>query len=111
MWASGNHDARVLALDDRRPGSRLTAPHSTVGARTDNYVIVDAFSSFVGSSPLARQKAEQWIESDDEWTGDAGWSLIGQLARKTRRCPMPTSSRTARIERDRTAAKTASAMP
>jgi hypothetical protein len=31
---------------------------------------------------LAREKAESWRKSDDEWTGRTGWHLIGQLAMK-----------------------------
>ncbi|MFN8563601.1 MAG: DNA alkylation repair protein [Anaerolineae bacterium] len=101
LWASGNHDARVLALMIADPQQIDSATLDSWVQELDNYVIVDAFSSFIGSSPLARQKAEQWIESDDEWTGDAGWSLIGQLALKDSSLPDAYfEPYLARIERD-----------
>lgn len=101
LWASGNHDARILATMIADPQQIDSATLDSWVRDLDNYVIVDAFSSFVGSSPLARQKAEQWIESDDEWTGDAGWSLIGQLALKDPSLPDAYfEPYLARIERD-----------
>ena len=48
----------------------------------DNYVITDAFSGLASQTELAREKAESWRKSDDEWTGRTGWHLIGQLAMK-----------------------------
>ena len=106
LWASGNHDARVLALMIADPGQADSDTLDAWVQDLDNYVIVDAFSSFIGSSPLARQKAEQWIESDDEWTGDAGWSLIGQLALKDSSLPDAYfEPYLARIERELPASK------
>ncbi|MCC6801538.1 MAG: DNA alkylation repair protein [Anaerolineae bacterium] len=101
LWKTGNHDARILALMIADPQQIDSATLDSWVHDLDNYVIVDAFSSFIGSSPLARQKAEQWIESDDEWTGDAGWSLIGQLALKDSSLPNTYfEPYLARIERD-----------
>ena len=80
LWASGNHDARILALMIADPAQADPATLDSWARELTNYVITDAFSTYVGQTPLARAKAEQWIEADDEWTADAGWSLIGRLA-------------------------------
>ena len=32
------------------------------------------------TTPIAREKAEQWLQSDDECIGRAGWHLLSKLA-------------------------------
>ena len=70
-------------------------------ADLDNYVLADALANFTGSTPLARQQAEQWIESDSEWIAGAGWHLIGGIAMKNTTLPDSYfESYLIRIERD-----------
>jgi hypothetical protein len=60
LWASGNHDARVLAT--------MVADPQALGARElddwsrelDNYVITDAFAGMVSKSTHALTKMEKW---------------------------------------------------
>lgn len=82
LWASGNHDARVLAMMIADPKQADSAQLDVWADDLFNYVLTDAFSSYVGDTALAKEKAEQWIERDDEWIADAGWSVIGLLAMK-----------------------------
>jgi 3-methyladenine DNA glycosylase AlkD len=80
LWASGNHDARVLATmvaDPRRADSALL--DAWVSDLT-NYVITDAFTDLAARTPYAREKAEAWLRSEDEWTGRAGWHVLARLA-------------------------------
>ncbi len=82
LWATGNHDARVLATMVADPGR---ADESLLGAwlnDLDSYVITDAFSGFVGKTGLAQRKSEEWTVSEAEWTGRAGWHLVAHLAMK-----------------------------
>jgi 3-methyladenine DNA glycosylase AlkD len=80
LWASGNHDARVLAT--------LVADGSAFDERTleswakslDNYVIADMFARAVAESPFAQRKMEKWTASAAEFTGQAGWNLVAALA-------------------------------
>ncbi len=53
----------------------------------DSYPISDAFSGMVAGSPLARPLMEQWIESESEWIGQAGWNVLAHLAIHDRTLP------------------------
>ncbi len=80
LWETGNHDARSLATliaDPKKAASDLLEKWVR---DLDNYVITDAFSGYVQQTALIREKAEQWVNSDDEWIGTAGWNLLGYLA-------------------------------
>ncbi|MDK2980931.1 MAG: hypothetical protein PWQ55_1278 [Chloroflexota bacterium] len=80
LWCSGVHDARILAT--------MVADAQTVKeclldrwlADLDNYIVTDAFSALVGRTRFAREKADQWSASTEEWAGAAGWNLVAQLA-------------------------------
>jgi 3-methyladenine DNA glycosylase AlkD len=81
LWASGNHDARVLATmvadADTVPSARLDAWAKDL----DSYVMSDAFAVLVSQSPHAAAKARKWTKSSGEWTGQVGWSLVSRLTR------------------------------
>jgi 3-methyladenine DNA glycosylase AlkD len=80
LWSSGNHDARVLALMIADPQNADTVRLDSWVADLENYVLTDAFSAYVAQTALAREKVEQWTQSDDEWIGSAGWNVLGELA-------------------------------
>src|SRR5262245_60274625 len=80
LWASGVHDARILATmiaDPKRADAALIDEWSR---GLGNYVEADALSGFVARTDLASARMAEWLESDDEWLGTAGWNLLGQLA-------------------------------
>lgn len=80
LWATGNHDARVLATMIADP-KQMDDPTLEAWAQDlDNYVIADSFSGLVGRTPLARQKMEQWAYVESELTGQVGWNLLAHLA-------------------------------
>jgi len=80
LWASGIHDAQILALMVADPQKADSATLDKWAATLNNYVITDAFAGYVAKTPFARQKAEAWIKSDHEWIGAAGWDILGTLA-------------------------------
>lgn len=80
LWASGNHDARVLALMIADPRQADSDTLEAWVHDLDNYVISDALSTYVAKTPLAREKAEQWIASDGEWIEATGWNILASLA-------------------------------
>jgi len=82
LWATGNHDARVLATMVADPGRADESLLDAWRNDLDSYVITDAFSGFVGKTGLARSKSEEWTGSEEEWTGRAGWHLVAHLAMK-----------------------------
>ena len=87
LWATGNHDARVLAAMVADPAQADESLLEAWLADLDSYVITDAFSGFVGKTSLARGKGEEWISSDGEWPGRAGWHLVAHLAMKDQGLP------------------------
>lgn len=79
LWASGNHDARVLA-------TMLGAPdRPTVEAwagALDNYVLTDAFAKLVARQPYAAALEDSWTKAKDEWRQRAGWLLTAIMAQR-----------------------------
>jgi 3-methyladenine DNA glycosylase AlkD len=80
LWATGNHDARVLATMIADPARLDEAVLETWVRVLDNYLITDHFASLAAKSALARTCAERWMHADGEWIERAGWDLLGQLA-------------------------------
>ncbi len=80
LWATGNHDARVLAAFVADPLQADAALLESWAGDLDSYVIADAFSGFVGKTGLAESRAAAWISHPGEWPGRAGWHLIAHLA-------------------------------
>ena len=66
LWASGIHDAQILALMVADPQQADSATVDKWATTLNNYVITDAFAAYVAKTPLARQKAEEWIKSNHE---------------------------------------------
>lgn len=80
LWASGNHDARVLAthVADGQSISASTLEAWMKACR--NYVQMDAVSTLAMRTPHAGDKARQWIDSKDEYIAAAGWNVVAGLA-------------------------------
>jgi 3-methyladenine DNA glycosylase AlkD len=81
LWASGNHDARVLATMIADPAEVDAALANAWIKEVSNTAIACAFADLVGHSRLAKRKADQWIKSKDEWIGRTGWLLVAGLAK------------------------------
>ncbi|MBL8794923.1 MAG: DNA alkylation repair protein [Planctomycetia bacterium] len=87
LWATGNHDARVLA-------TMIADPEQTTAAQLDqwakdlaNYVITDAFAGFAARTEHAVSKAKSWHSKKGEWLAAAGWTLIARLAMDSKDLP------------------------
>ena len=80
LWATGNHDAQVLATLIADPQASADKQLEAWAKDLSNYWIADLFSQFVAKTPRARKKAEKWNKSKDEFIGQAGWGLIARLA-------------------------------
>ncbi len=80
LWATGNHDARVLAMLIADP-DQFDAKTLNAWARDlNNYLIADEFANLVARTPYRQKKAEKWRNAAGEWIGRAGWCLIALLA-------------------------------
>lgn len=80
LWATGNHDARVLATFIADPNAAGEALLDAWAADLDSYVLTDAFSAFAAQTRHARGRMDAWIASDGEWTESAGWNLLAHVA-------------------------------
>jgi 3-methyladenine DNA glycosylase AlkD len=87
LWATGNHDAQVLATLIADPKAMTDKQAEEWAGGLSNYVIAEMFSKLLIKSPLARKKAVKWHKSKDEWFASAGWSLIAWLAMEDRELP------------------------
>jgi 3-methyladenine DNA glycosylase AlkD len=80
LWATGNHDARILATMIADP-KRADATLVDAWVRDlDNYVITDAFTGFVVRTAEAAEKMEPWMCDEGEWVGRAGWMVLAHRA-------------------------------
>jgi hypothetical protein len=100
LWATGVHEARVVAtkVADPKRLTRAAAERWLRDAR--DYVVTDAVSGLAARSDEALAWARLWVESRHEWTSAAGWNVIGLLAMDGR-LPVPVGrALLARIERE-----------
>jgi len=82
LWATGNHDARVLATMVANP-AQVTRKLTNNWARgVDNYAITDALAGLVAKSPCAMAVTNQWTRRKDEWMSAAGFVVLARLAMK-----------------------------
>ncbi|UCH84087.1 MAG: DNA alkylation repair protein [Candidatus Latescibacterota bacterium] len=80
LWASGNHDARVLATMIADP-AQITGPELEAWIKDlDNYVLTDAFSGLAEKTAHAKAKMRKWTKSKEEWVGRAGYLLVARIA-------------------------------
>ncbi len=87
LWASGNHDAQVLATLVSDPAAMSDKQAEAWVKAMDNYAVMGMFVRFFIKSPLARKKAEKWNGSKDEFVGAGGWGLIALLALNEKELP------------------------
>lgn len=87
LWASGIHDAQILASMIADPG-QMTAKEIDTWARSlSNYMLTDALAGLVSKTRFAIEKAEKWTRSNDEWIGSAGWQLLSSVAQRDASLP------------------------
>jgi len=87
LWDTGNHDARNFATMIADPKLVDDALVNTWVRDLDNYIITDSFVGLVGKTSLSKEKAIEWISSEVEYVGRAGWHLLGRLAQTDQSLP------------------------
>jgi 3-methyladenine DNA glycosylase AlkD len=80
LWATGNHDAQILATLIADPARFDAKTLDAWSKDLENYVITDQFTGLVVRTPYWQKKAGKWHKARSEWVSRAGWNLIGQLA-------------------------------
>jgi len=80
MWATGNHDARMLALAIADANQISAAQLDEWIREVDNQLLVDALVKIAANSTHAAKKAAQWSKSKQEWRSATGWYLVAKIA-------------------------------
>ena len=78
LWASGNHDARILATTIADPAATKRSRVEVWMKDLDNYVLTDALALLVAKSPDAPALRKKLIRVKGEWTSTLGWSMVAQ---------------------------------
>jgi 3-methyladenine DNA glycosylase AlkD len=87
LWATGNHDAMVLATmvaDPEEADARLLDEWVK---DLDCYVLSDAMASFTVKTRFAEKKLQQWGKAKGEWVGRTGWVLLAHIAMNDEELP------------------------
>jgi 3-methyladenine DNA glycosylase AlkD len=87
LWASGNTDARMLAAKIADPARIDAATAARWIGESKYHLAVDEIAGVVARSPLAMTCMAEWVASDDEWLGRAGWAIMAALAHDTNGVP------------------------
>lgn len=87
LWATGNHDAQVLATLIADPATISDKQIEQWAKDLSNRGITEMFIQFVSKSPLAQKKAEKWNKSKVEMIGQAGWGVIARIALNDQNLP------------------------
>jgi 3-methyladenine DNA glycosylase AlkD len=80
LWASGTHDARILATMIADPAAMTGSELDKWIGDVDNYVLADAVAGLASRTPVARKKMEKWTRATNEWIGRIGWGTLARLA-------------------------------
>lgn len=80
LWATGNADARILAVKVADP-ARLSRADLDRWARDARWHFLASYvGQLAADGPHARAVAEAWTPVADEQRGHAGWTLVGVMA-------------------------------
>lgn len=80
LWATGNHDARILATMIADPEAVPAKVIDQWAKDVNNYVVTDAMAGVVSRSSFAGSRMDKWQKSKAEWLGRAGWMILANLA-------------------------------
>jgi 3-methyladenine DNA glycosylase AlkD len=75
LWASGIHEARVLATMIAEPAKLTSSVIDRWLKELPDFVISDAFAGLVAQTPLAHKKAAKWREARSEMVSNTGWGV------------------------------------
>jgi len=78
LWATGNHDARILATKIADPPRMKARSLDAWAKELDNYVLTDALSDLACQSRVAKRCLETWSSRGGEWIPSAGWSVLAR---------------------------------
>ncbi|MDA1772131.1 DNA alkylation repair protein [Bacillus cereus] len=84
LWETKNMDAMILATYILDPKNITAEQLNSWVQDVDYYCLMDVFMTSICTSPIAIERMEEWIKSNDEWIGRAGWSLLANISIKNK---------------------------
>lgn len=82
LWATGNHDARILATMVADPAKMTAAKLDKWVKTVDNRGLAAALSNVAAEAPSAKGRMERWTRSRNEMTACTGWHTLASIARQ-----------------------------
>lgn len=81
LWATGNHEARLLASMVDDPAAVTEAQMEAWAADFDSWDVCDQVTSnLFDKTPFAYDKVRAWSEAEDEWVKRAAFATAAALA-------------------------------
>jgi 3-methyladenine DNA glycosylase AlkD len=80
LWASGNHDARILATMVADPGAMTGELLDSWVNDVENYVLADAVANLAARSAASDRRMKAWMGSSEEWICRIGWGILARRA-------------------------------
>ena len=88
LWASGIHEARILACFIDDPKQVGEAQMDRWAADFDSWDVCDqCCSNLFDRTPFAYQKADEWSQADEEFVKRAAYALMAALAVHDKKAP------------------------
>jgi 3-methyladenine DNA glycosylase AlkD len=88
LWASGIHEARILAAMVDEPAAVTKEQMEAWAAEFDSWDVVDGVcGSLFDKTPFAYGKAVEWSSRQEEFVKRAGFSLMAMLAVHDKNAP------------------------
>jgi 3-methyladenine DNA glycosylase AlkD len=88
LWATGIHEARILASIVDVPSLVTEAQMESWAGEFDSWDVVDqCCGNLFDKTPFAWDKANEWSERDEQFVKRAGFSLMAYLAVHDKKAP------------------------
>jgi 3-methyladenine DNA glycosylase AlkD len=87
LWATGNTDARILACLVADSAVMTDGDLDRWLTEIDYYVLCDTFAAVASAVTGVRERMERWTPASRDWTGQAGYDLLGFLAMRDATLP------------------------
>ncbi len=80
LWDTGNHDARVLALQAADPAAVTPETAGRWAGDVSNYILAEGLGGLCARTGHARALSDAWRDDPGEWVAAAGWFIVACIA-------------------------------
>lgn len=80
LWDTGNHDARVLALQTAEADAVTPETARRWAGDATNYILAEALGGLCARTRWARALSDAWRDDPGEWPASIGWFIVACTA-------------------------------